>query len=158
VLFASLSFGSLLRAHAFSASPYLRNDLISVGLNAYQEAGSTPFALSFASARQMVETVVAGSRFTYDARFLWGRISPVVRIEYRHRFAGRLAQSLSYADQPVAVYGLSRSGENLSGLSVAAGAELAVGGLVIGLEYSASGNRVDDLGGSALQGSVRLGF
>jgi large repetitive protein len=157
-MFTSVSIGTQLRAHGFSASPYLRNDLISASLDAYQEGGVTPFALGFARARQTVDVLVAGSRLTYTVRMPWGRISPLARVEYRHRFASSYVQSMFYADHPEMTYDLQGNGQRHNSASAAAGAEVAVWGLIFDLEYSAAGASLDNFSDHALRGSVRLGF
>jgi hypothetical protein len=157
-LFTSVSIGTQVRAHGFSASPYLRNDLISASLDAYQEGGVTPFALGFARARQTVDVLVAGSRLTYTVRMPWGRISPLARVEYRHRFASSFTQAMFYADHPELPYELPVTGERHDSASAAAGAEVAVWGLIFDLEYSAAGASLDNFSDHALRGSVRLGF
>jgi hypothetical protein len=46
----------------------MRNDVISVSLEAYIENGDTPFVLGFARAQQTVDVLVACTRLGYDSR------------------------------------------------------------------------------------------
>jgi hypothetical protein len=158
MLFGSLSLGLQLHAHRFFMAPYLRNDLIAVRLDRYRESGESPFALEFAPASQIVAALVAGSRFGYESHTAWGRISPLGRFEYRHRFASDYVQSLSYADRPETFYDLASAGDRRDVVSASAGIEAAFGRLVLGVEYGSSAADFDSFGGGVFRATVRFGF
>ncbi len=158
LLYGSVSVGAELRARAFFASPYLRNDLSSVRLDASRESGPATVALGFSEARQTVDVLVAGSRFGYEARTSWGRIAPLARFEYRHRFASRYTQSVFYADHPETLYDMARVGESRDAVQAAAGLELAFSRVQLSVEYGTSAASFDGFGGGALRASARVGF
>ncbi len=156
LLYASIALGGDARLGPLSVSPYLRNDVMGIRLDGYQENAS--YALGFASTSQTVDVFVAGARVGYDARTSWGRIAPVVRMEYRHRFASSYTQPLFYVDQPETSYDLVHDGEKKDFVTAAAGIEAAFGPLVVGVEYGSSAVTFENFRGGTLRGTARLGF
>jgi uncharacterized protein with beta-barrel porin domain len=158
VLFASLSLGADLRLGAITLSPYVRNDLASVSLDAFDETAQAAVALSFAETDQTLDTFVAGARLSSPTRLSWGRFAPFVRIEYRHNFASGFVQPIVYAGRPEMQYSLAGGGDNRGIASAAGGLELHAGALGATLEYGTSSRSIDGFGGHAVRLSGRIGF
>jgi outer membrane autotransporter protein len=158
MLFASISVGAQLRANRLVVSPYLRNDLMSISLDGSRESGPALLALGVGETRQTVDVFVAGTRVAYDWKTSWGRLSPVARAEYHHRFASDYTESVFYADRPETTYGLARRGEARDDLSIAAGLEAAMGRFTLGLEYGSSADDVNGFGGHSLRSTLSVAF
>ena len=158
LVYGSLSFGGEAKAGRFSFAPYVRNDVLGVSLKGYAEPGTTPLALGFGSTHQTVDVFVAGSRAGYDGHVSWGRIAPVVRLEYRHRFASGATQQLFYLDQAATTYSLHLDSEGKDFITAAAGVEASIGRLSIGLEYGSSASSFRSFSGHTLRGSARVAF
>lgn len=156
--YAALSVGGDLRAGLLVVTPYLRNDLVSVHLDAYREDGASLYALGFASTSQTVDVLVAGSRVSYRLGLPWGHIGPMARVELRHRFSSSYTQALFYADLPDVTYDMIRGGDRRDYVTASVGVEAAAGRWTFGLEYGSSASTFESLSGGTLRGSARLGF
>ncbi|MGI9245818.1 MAG: putative Ig domain-containing protein, partial [Steroidobacteraceae bacterium] len=159
LLFGSVSLGMEHRAReSLLIAGYLRYDYVAGDLDGYAERGTTPFALTYASSSQTTGSTVLGGRLTYDLEQSWGRLTPMLRTEWRHRFLGSYDQTLWYSDSPGTKYSLSRASAADDVFSVSAGVEAQVDAMTLGLELGTSGLSRESLAGSSLRATVSYGF
>ncbi len=96
--FGSLGFTQDAKWAGLKVSAYGRLDAARIALDAYQETGSSVWALSYGSLETTTISSVVGARVGYPMAESWGMLTPTARFEYAHEFAGAYAQSLNYAD------------------------------------------------------------
>jgi uncharacterized protein with beta-barrel porin domain len=96
-------FGSLTAAYEFRdpkwlVSPYGRVEFSRSWLDGFTEKGGGIFGLTYGD--QTVDTLsgVLGIRASYDIFMDWGKLTPGVRAEFTHDFAGSSRISLGYTD------------------------------------------------------------
>ncbi|MBN9082827.1 MAG: hypothetical protein BGP04_01380 [Rhizobiales bacterium 62-17] len=113
VFYGSLSLTYEQKWGALKLASYGRLGATLMNFGAYSEYGSDIWALSYGAMKSNNLTGVIGARLSYTFETDYGRLSPQVRVEYRHAFGGGYNQILNYADQPggqmYAVSGLSQA-------------------------------------------------
>jgi uncharacterized protein YhjY with autotransporter beta-barrel domain len=97
-VFGSLTSGYEYRASGFLISPYGRLRASWSMLDAFTETGGGFFALQYGAQSISSFTAGFGLRASYEFREPWGAITPRMRIEYAHEFAGGSTASIAYAD------------------------------------------------------------
>jgi outer membrane autotransporter protein len=97
-VFGSLTSGYEYRANGFLISPYGRLRASWSMLDAFTETGGGFFALQYGAQSITSFTAGFGLRTSYEFREPWGAITPRMRIEYAHEFAGGSTASVAYAD------------------------------------------------------------
>jgi uncharacterized protein YhjY with autotransporter beta-barrel domain len=98
-VFGSLTSGYEYRSGGFLFSPYGRLRASWSVLDAFTETGGGVFALQYGTESISSFTAGLGLRTSYEFREPWGAVTPRMRIEYAHEFAGGSSASLAYADQ-----------------------------------------------------------
>ncbi|WP_274426303.1 cadherin-like beta sandwich domain-containing protein [Chelativorans sp. YIM 93263] len=97
-LFGSVTAAYEIRDETWLVSPYGRVELSRSWLNGFTEDDGGMFALRYSD--QHVDTLsgVLGMRTDYTFVLDWGTLTPGVRVEYTHDFAGSSRVGLGYAD------------------------------------------------------------
>ena len=108
-------FGSVIASYeqqmgAFKYAPYGGFNMLMGRLNAYIEAGDANGVLSYAAASVNSQGLILGFRGQYDIAMVCGTLSPIARVQFRHGTSGNVTQSVNYAADASANYGLSISG------------------------------------------------
>jgi outer membrane autotransporter protein len=80
------------------ASPYARVNASWSTLDAFTESGGGVFALQYGTQTVNSFTGGFGLRAAYKLAQAWGAITPRMRIEYAHEFAGASIATVAYAD------------------------------------------------------------
>ena len=158
LLFGSLSLGTDLQRGGASVSAYARYDVVAVSLDGYSEQGNTPYALTLQSADQTVQAAVLGGRAAFGMEQAWGTLTPMLRVEYRHRFSSSYDQDMAYADLPGTPYTLSQDLASRDLLSASAGVEVKKGPLTLSVEYGTSATSGSSLSGQSVRAMFRYGF
>jgi uncharacterized protein YhjY with autotransporter beta-barrel domain/predicted secreted protein len=97
-LFGALTAAYEFRDETWLVSPYGRVEFSRSWLDGFTEDGGGMFALRYGD--QSIDTLsgVIGLRAEYTYLTEWGSLTPGVRIEYTHDFAGSSRAGLGYAD------------------------------------------------------------
>ena len=155
VAFASIALTGETRIAEVDVAGYARFDYYDINLDPFTEAGSSPFALTFASSQQEREIALLGLRAQRDFAQDWGILRPKARMEYRHRFNGGYNQVMAYADTPGTTYRLVRTGTEFDNVALTIGLEALTGGISASVEYGTSGMSLHTLGGQMIRVMVR---
>ena len=134
-------FGSLTatwehRGQAHLFAPYLGLEGSHARLDAFTEAGASPFTLTYG--RQDVSSLagIVGLRLESEVAFDWGVLTPRARIEYAHDFARSDRASIGYADVGTLAYGVRTDVEGQDRLEFGIGFDAAfVDGWTLALDY-----------------------
>jgi uncharacterized protein with beta-barrel porin domain len=122
----SLIFGSVIAsfeqsAGAFKYAPFGGLDIMVGALDAYTEQGDADWVLKYGSASVRAQGLIMGFRGQYDFVMPWGTLSPTGRVQFRHGMAGQVTQTMSYASDPTAGFGLSLTGTEQDSLTAMLG-------------------------------------
>lgn len=96
--FVSISAGGLYDIDGFGLSPYARLDIARAQLDAFTENGDPSTALHYGAEDVHTTTGSVGVTLRYDQPTSFGVVSPELRLEYQHDFAGDSAITMNYAD------------------------------------------------------------
>jgi len=157
-LFGSLALVREEKWGALKLSPYLRVDMVRIGLDPYTEVGSPIWALSFQQLNTQTLRGVIGLRTGYDIPMSWGTLTLLSRFEYRARFSGAYNQNLSYADLiGGTVYTITDQALSNNQMMMALGLRATTDTVGVDVEYqlSAANSRVQS---HTFRGAVRVGF
>jgi hypothetical protein len=164
VIYGSLSLTNEQKWGALKLASYGRLGATMMNFGSYSETGSDIWALTYGAMKSNNVTAVLGARGSYTFETSWGRVSPQIKIEYRHAFGGGYNQILNYADQP------GGQTYSVTGLSQAANVASAALGLkfeddyllAIGIEYqlgmAIGGGAQGGLQANGLRFSLKQGF
>ena len=97
-IFGSVTSGYEYRPGNLLASPYARVNASWSTLDAFTESGGGVFALQYGTQTVNSLTGGFGLRAAYKLAQAWGAITPRMRIEYAHEFAGASIATVAYAD------------------------------------------------------------
>jgi len=135
-VFASLSAVYEHRRHGFLISPYARLDAAWSRLDAFSETEAGPFSLSYGEQDAEMIAGVLGFRVKHAIAMEWGALTPRLRFEYTHDFAGSSRASLGYADLSGLPYALEIDPLSFDYLGAEAGVDADfANGWSFGLSY-----------------------
>jgi large repetitive protein len=135
-LFGSLTAAYQHRWQQMMLSPYARINAAWVTLDAFTETGGLGGALAYSSQSANFYTSVLGLRGKYTFLTDWRAISPRLRVEYNHDFAGASTIYLQYTDLIGPTYSLTTTPVGRDRATVGAGSDLVVGNAHrIGFDY-----------------------
>ena len=97
-LFGSLTAGYEFRDENWLISPYGRVEFSRSWLHRFTETGGGIYGLSYGDQTIDTWSGVLGIRANYGFQMNWGVLTPGIRAEYMHDFAGSSRASLGYAD------------------------------------------------------------
>jgi uncharacterized protein YhjY with autotransporter beta-barrel domain len=97
-IFGSLTAGYEYNEKGFLISPYGRLTASWSTLDAFTETGGGIFALQYGTETINSFTGGFGVRTAYEFKEDWGSVTPRMRVEYAHEFAGASTATLAYAD------------------------------------------------------------
>jgi uncharacterized protein YhjY with autotransporter beta-barrel domain len=97
-IFGSLTSGYEYNEKGFLISPYGRLTASWSTLDAFTETGGGIFALQYGTETIGSFTGGFGVRTAYEFKQDWGTVTPRMRVEYAHEFAGASTATLAYAD------------------------------------------------------------
>lgn len=159
-LFGTVGVSHVSRWDGWKLSSYGRVDIVNATLGAYNETGSSLWALSYDRMSTTSVASVLGGRLAYPMLQNWGLLTPAVRAEWRHAFDGGYVQGLNYVDLAGLTSGYTLSGTPTArdtmtgGLSVKADVGNA---LSLDLEYLLTSS-ISGIESQRVRGAVKYGF
>ncbi len=127
------------RAFGFLVSPYARVNASLSTLDGFSETGGSSFALRYGRQNVGLLTSFVGLRGAYDVPLSWGVVTPRVRLEYGHDFAGASSLGLGYADQTGFSHRLVTTPTGRDSLNLGLGTDVQVGdNWAVGIDYRTS--------------------
>ena len=151
---SSISTHYDLHLRDFRFAPYGRVDTSTAQIGAYAESGPASYTLRYLPQHAKTSHVAMGFNgdYTYERDF--GRIKPVLRMEYQRDFSHREATTLGYADAPQGQdYTLPADDQERRMLSVMLGADVYLrSGLSFGIHFASMRSN-----GSGHANSLRIG-
>ncbi len=136
----------------------MRYDYLDINLGAYGEASASNYALTYQASHQLVQLLTVGVRGETTFVYGWGKLTPLARIEVRHRVSGAYDQLLAYSDLLTRTYVLHRGQVSNDTLSASLGGRVSVGLYEVSAEYGTSSTALDSLSGGELRVSLRRKF
>jgi uncharacterized protein YhjY with autotransporter beta-barrel domain len=97
-IFGSVTSGYEYNEKGFLISPYGRVTASWSTLDSFTESGGGIFALQYGTQTINSFTGGFGVRSAYEIKEAWGAVTPRMRIEYAHEFAGASTATVAYAD------------------------------------------------------------
>ncbi|MGX5773722.1 IPT/TIG domain-containing protein [Methylorubrum zatmanii] len=124
------------REFGFLVSPYARFSASLSTLDGFTETGVSSFGLRYGLQTVSTLTSFLGLRGAYDVPLSWGVVTPRLRVEYGHDFAGASSLGLGYADQTGLGDRLVTTPTGRDYLNLGLGSDVQIGDAwTVGLDY-----------------------